>query len=54
MKRGKPKEIRETKREREDRMEQTEGGRRFRASTWSACGNIKDPKKSRRDWKNKS
>jgi hypothetical protein len=43
----------ETKESRKKRMEETEGGRRFRSSMWSAHGNIKDKKKSRRDWKQK-
>lgn len=47
------KKPKESQREREQRMKETEGGRRFRSSTWSACGNIKDKKADRRKWKRK-
>lgn len=38
----------ETKKQREKRLEETEGGRRFRSDTWSPNGDKKDKKLDRR------
>jgi len=40
--------LKETKRERAERINAEEGGQRFRASTWSKKGKSKCPKQARR------
>lgn len=44
-------QLKETKHERAERIAAEEGGRRFRAKTWSKKGKSKCPKKDRKNTK---